>query len=130
MHAVTLVSHGGRGPGAHDPAETRVGSQLPAHLEFAGVDAAAAVLGQRIRGQTGPQHDPVGRGVTRGDAEGERVPGRQARVTEFTVLRATPGGPFGMSVIPGTSGIIASAVLDCRKLRRLIVPAARQLLLS
>ena len=63
---------------AHDAAHVFVGRHVPVHGDAHGIDAAAAVRGERLDGQPRPQHDAVGQRIARGDAERERV-GRERR---------------------------------------------------
>jgi hypothetical protein len=55
-----------------DPGEALVGGQLPLDIVAAGAEAPQPVLGQRVDGQPGPQHDPVRGRLAGGDTEGER----------------------------------------------------------
>jgi hypothetical protein len=73
VHAVRRLRHRRGRAALLDAGERIVGGDLPLHVDRACRHAAAAVVGQRARGQPGPDHRPVGSGFARGHAEGERI---------------------------------------------------------
>ncbi len=89
VDAVTPLGRGHRHARAHHAAALGVGVHLPQHGERARGHAAHAVLGQRLRGQAGPDDEAAGVGIARGDAERERV---GAQAPSCQALRGLCGG--------------------------------------
>ena len=79
VHGVGEAGLGERPAMGDDAAEVLVGRDLPAHRHLLQRHPAVAVLGQRLGGQTGPQHGPVGSRGAGGDAEGEHPLGPRRR---------------------------------------------------
>jgi hypothetical protein len=73
VDAVRGLRAGDRDAAADHVTEALVGGELPVHHDGAVGHAAEAVLGERLRGEAGPEHEAVVVRVAGGHAERERV---------------------------------------------------------